>query len=189
VRGLLLVREALAFTLVRWLPRNFAETMVTLGLVPRSARKYLQLLFQRYTGDVTIVPAATIGDYMRILANPTNAFVDRCITIGMRQTWKKLSFIRARTAIELALDAGVRKLQRELAGHALQSAPSSHGLHDDSGIARSRSGGSSRTPVGAHVPTAALEARDLMTSPTHSGLPPVDQSRSRRLSLPIGSQG
>lgn len=163
--------------------------MVTLGIVPKSARKYLQLLFQRYTGDVTIVPAATIGDYMRILANPTNAFVDRCITIGMRQTWKKLSFIRARTAIELALDAGVRKLQRELAGHTLQAVPSSQTLHDDAGIVRSRSSGSARAHSGPTVASTVLEARDLMTSPTSGGLPPVDHNRSRRMSLPVGSQG
>lgn len=32
-----------------------------------------------------------------------------------------MSFIRARCAVEIALDAGVRKLQRDLAGAAVRS--------------------------------------------------------------------
>ena len=43
---------------------------------------------------------------------------------GQRQTWKKMSFIRARCAVEIALDAGVRKLQRDLAGAAVRSGAS-----------------------------------------------------------------
>ena len=53
-----------------------------MGLVPRFLRRYMVLIFQRYTGDITLVPAATVGDYMRLLSNPTNDYVDRCIIAG-----------------------------------------------------------------------------------------------------------
>ena len=84
----------------------------------------------------------------------------------MRETWKKLSFIRARCAIELALDAGVRKLQRELAGQALHHSSSrqlisdTHAPADEFAIPRTHSG---RTPQGANrtVTVLPVEARDV----------------------------
>lgn len=62
--------------------RHWAQMLCTLGLVPKAARKYMTLIFQRYTGDVTIVPAATLGDYLRLLSNPTTHYVERCINAG-----------------------------------------------------------------------------------------------------------
>jgi hypothetical protein len=99
--------------------RNCTELLCTLGLVPRVVRKYLALLWQRYRGDITIVPAASLGDYSRILSNPSASFIERCTVQGMRRTWPKLSFIRARCAIEQALDSGVRMLQREVTRRAV----------------------------------------------------------------------
>ncbi len=40
-------------------------------MIPRPVRKYLSILWQRYRGDITIVPYASLSDYARILSNPS----------------------------------------------------------------------------------------------------------------------
>ncbi len=42
-----------------------------MGLIPRPLRKYLTILWQRYRGDITIVPYASLSDYASILSNPS----------------------------------------------------------------------------------------------------------------------
>lgn len=68
----------------------------------------------------TVIPILVL--YCRVLyvrAIPGIHVAPVYVVTGMRQTWKKLSFIRARCAIELALDAGVKRLQVEVAGQTV----------------------------------------------------------------------
>ena len=51
--------------------RTVTEGLAMLGLIPRPLRKYLTILWQRYRGDITIVPYASISDYAGILSNPS----------------------------------------------------------------------------------------------------------------------
>ena len=83
-----------------WLARIVTETLSSLGLIPRPLRKYLALLWQRYRGDITIVPYASVSDYARILSNPSREFIEKCTIEGARRTWPKLPLIEARCAIE-----------------------------------------------------------------------------------------
>ncbi len=48
-----------------------------MGLIPRPLRKYLTILWQRYRGDITIVPYASLSDYASILSNPSEFFLLR----------------------------------------------------------------------------------------------------------------
>ncbi|KAK3496241.1 acyl transferase/acyl hydrolase/lysophospholipase [Neurospora crassa] len=81
------------------------------GIFPGLLTKLRSILSQRYSGDITILPELELQDLPRILKNPTSEFMLRNCLIGERATWPKLSRIRDRLAIELALDQAVHALR------------------------------------------------------------------------------
>jgi TAG lipase/steryl ester hydrolase/phospholipase A2/LPA acyltransferase len=85
--------------------------LVELGIFPNLCTKLRSVLSQRYSGDITIVPEISPYDLPRILKNPTSEFMMRNCLIGEKTTWPKLSRIRDRCAIELALDRAVHALR------------------------------------------------------------------------------
>ncbi|KAK3321985.1 patatin-domain-containing protein [Apodospora peruviana] len=85
--------------------------LTELGIFPNLFTKLQSILSQRYSGDITILPEIAIQDLPRILKNPTSDFMLRNCRIGERATWPKLSRIRDRCAIELALDQAVHALR------------------------------------------------------------------------------
>lgn len=82
-----------------------------LGIFPNLCTKLRTVLNQRYSGDITILPEISPYDLPRILKNPTSEFMLRNCLVGERATWPKLSRIRDRCAIELALDRAVHALR------------------------------------------------------------------------------
>ncbi|KAH8885797.1 patatin-domain-containing protein [Thozetella sp. PMI_491] len=85
--------------------------LTELGICPNLFTKLRSILSQKYSGDITILPEIAIQDLPNILSNPTSAFMLRTCLAGERAAWPKLSRIRDRCAIELALDRAVHRLR------------------------------------------------------------------------------
>ncbi|EQK97575.1 Acyl transferase/acyl hydrolase/lysophospholipase [Ophiocordyceps sinensis CO18] len=87
------------------------QFMADLGVFPNLMTKCRGVLSQKYSGDITILPEITMHDLPRLMRNPTADFMLRSSVLGERATWPKLSRIRDRCAIELALDGAVHRLR------------------------------------------------------------------------------
>ncbi|KAI0018541.1 acyl transferase/acyl hydrolase/lysophospholipase [Xylariomycetidae sp. FL0641] len=85
--------------------------MAEIGIFPNIVSKLRSILSQKYSGDINILPAVGVLDLPKILANPSTEFMLRSCLLGERATWPKLSRIRDRCAIELALDRAVHALR------------------------------------------------------------------------------
>lgn len=85
-----------------------------LGIFPNLLNKLLCVLSQRYSGNITILPEIPVNDLPLILKNPTPEFMLRNCLIGEKATWPKLSRIRDRLGIELALDQAVHRLRARI---------------------------------------------------------------------------
>ncbi|KAI1394884.1 patatin-domain-containing protein [Hypoxylon fuscum] len=87
------------------------QFMAEIGIFPTLVSKLRSILSQKYSGDINILPAMGIWDLPKVLKNPTTDFMIRSCLLGERATWPKLSRIRDRCAIELALDRAVHALR------------------------------------------------------------------------------
>ena len=87
------------------------QFLAELGIFPNLVTKLRSILSQKYSGDINILPEIAIQDLPRILSNPNSEFMLRCCLAGERATWPKMSRIRDRCAIELALDRAVHALR------------------------------------------------------------------------------
>jgi len=87
------------------------QFLTEMNVFPNLFTKLRCILSQRYSGDITILPEIAVQDLPLILKNPTSEFMQRNCLIGERATWPKLSRVRDRCAIELALDHAVHALR------------------------------------------------------------------------------
>lgn len=87
------------------------QVLAEIGIFPNLVTKLRSILSQKYSGDINILPAIGVLDLPKILKNPTTDFMFRSCLLGERATWPKLSRIRDRCAIELALDRAVHALR------------------------------------------------------------------------------
>ncbi|KAJ1963578.1 Lipase 5 [Dispira parvispora] len=71
------------------------------------------VLAQKYTGDITILPWVSLGDYWTVIVNPTLDILTRYMRLGERATWPKLSIIRNHCQIELFLDHALYVLRSQ----------------------------------------------------------------------------
>ncbi|CAG7564406.1 unnamed protein product [Fusarium equiseti] len=85
--------------------------LAELGIMPNLATKFQSVLSQKYSGDINILPEMGLNDLPRLLRNPSPEFMMRACLMGERATWPKLSRVRDRCAIELALDRAVHRLR------------------------------------------------------------------------------
>ncbi|KAF3762216.1 patatin-domain-containing protein [Cryphonectria parasitica EP155] len=85
--------------------------LAELGIIPTAVTKLRSVLSQKYSGDITILPEHNVNDLPRILKNPTVDFMERATLSGERATWPKLSRIRDRCAVELAIDRSIQTLR------------------------------------------------------------------------------
>jgi TAG lipase/steryl ester hydrolase/phospholipase A2/LPA acyltransferase len=85
--------------------------LAELGIFPNLVTKARSVLSQKYSGDITILPAIEYKHFPRMLKNPTSDFMVQSCLAGERATWPKLSRIRNRCAVELELDAAVQALR------------------------------------------------------------------------------
>ncbi|KAH6672465.1 acyl transferase/acyl hydrolase/lysophospholipase [Halenospora varia] len=87
------------------------QVLAELGVFPNLITKCRSVLSQKYSGDITILPAIDYKDFPRMLKNPTMDFMLQACLCGEKATWPKLSMIRNHCAIELELDAAVQRLR------------------------------------------------------------------------------
>ncbi|KAL8142974.1 hypothetical protein V2J09_016006 [Rumex salicifolius] len=89
-----------------------------------------KLFAQDWEGHVTVVMPATLGQYLKLIQNPSHMELQKAANQGRRCTWEKLSAIKANCAIELALDECVailnhmRRLKRSAERAAAASSSS-----------------------------------------------------------------
>ncbi|KAL2019374.1 hypothetical protein VTK56DRAFT_9754 [Thermocarpiscus australiensis] len=87
------------------------QFLTEMGVCPNLLSKVRCILSQRYSGDITILPEISLQDFGNLLSNPTPDFMIRNCRAGERATWPRLSRIRDRLGIELALDQAVHALR------------------------------------------------------------------------------
>ncbi|WYZ43808.1 hypothetical protein EsH8_VII_000244 [Colletotrichum jinshuiense] len=85
--------------------------LAEIGVFPNLVTKLRSILSQKYSGDINILPEVNVHDIPKILSNPSPEFMMRACLMGERATWPKLSRVRDRCAIELALDRAVHRLR------------------------------------------------------------------------------
>lgn len=87
------------------------QFLAELGIFPTAVTKLRSVLSQKYSGDITILPEFNVHDLPRILKNPSIDYMQRSTLSGARATWPKLSRIRDRCAVELAIDRSIQTLR------------------------------------------------------------------------------
>lgn len=75
----------------------------------------VSILNQKYTGDITILPEVSFPLVLKVLSNPTPAFMAESMAKGERATWPEIDRIRSRTSVERAIDTGVRTMREQVA--------------------------------------------------------------------------
>lgn len=88
---------------------------VTMGLVPKILEA---TLFQRLSGDITIVPPFKVSMYTNIISNPTWDTIKQFMQDALRCTWPNISVIRSHCQVELMLDRSARSLAKLYQGRA-----------------------------------------------------------------------
>lgn len=79
--------------------------------------KFISLLSQSYSGDITILPDFYISDFKKIFVNPTPEFISDFIIRGARSTWPKITIINNHCGVEFELDRAITVLRgRTLSG-------------------------------------------------------------------------
>lgn len=95
------------------------QQLCDLHLLPRP---FADLVRQKWTGDITIVPDVSWGDYKHVVDNPSPARTRHCACASEHKTWEYISDVRVRCSVELALDDAIRRLKLAL-GPAADAKP------------------------------------------------------------------
>ncbi|VVT47496.1 uncharacterized protein SAPINGB_P001740 [Magnusiomyces paraingens] len=85
-----------------------------LGLFQNLSSKLRAVISQQYAGDITILPEISLGDLKDLFKNPTKEKFLEAHLRGQRALWPKMSLIRNRCAIELALDKSIHELRKRM---------------------------------------------------------------------------
>ncbi|KAF1958888.1 patatin-domain-containing protein [Byssothecium circinans] len=87
------------------------EMLAEMGVFPNAVTKAKSVLSQRYSGDITILPAISYTNFPKVLSNPTTDFMLHCLLAGEQATWPKVARIRNHVSIELALYDSINKMR------------------------------------------------------------------------------
>lgn len=87
------------------------QFLAELHIFPTTITKLRSVLSQKYSGDITILPEFNVHDLPRILKNPDVEFMERSTLSGERATWPRISRIRDRCVVELAIDRSIQTLR------------------------------------------------------------------------------
>ncbi|KAI8062118.1 acyl transferase/acyl hydrolase/lysophospholipase [Gongronella butleri] len=102
--------QVLKLELSKWL-----KVLRDLDLLPKVMNQdWSSIWLQKFDGEVTILPKASLSDWRYLVADPDEKRIERLLESGQLQTWPKVAMIRNRLAIEKAISSGRRKL-RDLA--------------------------------------------------------------------------
>jgi len=84
--------------------KHRVNQLAMIGIFPKAATRYFNLITQTYIGNITIFPKADINDYLTILSNPSPDTLRHGLTIGARRVFPKVNHIAALLVIEKALE-------------------------------------------------------------------------------------
>lgn len=142
------------------------HVLTELGVLPNLFTKVSNVLSQRYSGDITIVPQVQYSQMLNVLKNPTTEYMVSAQLFGERATWPQVDRIRNHCAIELALDNAVHELRARIAFPS--STTGTHGKTRlrtmSGGLAHTRlngqrsSSGTNRRQQGLHTPSRKKSA-------------------------------
>ncbi|KAG9070276.1 hypothetical protein KI688_009613 [Linnemannia hyalina] len=85
------------------------------GILPHV---FVQLVEEKVSGNVTIVPEVQLQDFLTVVSNPTHESIQYWILKGEQSTWPFLSMLKYRLMIELALDRILLQLRAEASASA-----------------------------------------------------------------------
>lgn len=98
--------------------RSLVLLVDDLGFVPRRFHWVVNFFFQKYTGDITLVPNIRSWNFPKnfryVLVNPTEDHYEDCMLLSQQSTWPKVNFIRASCRIEQTLNTCVEHLRSRL---------------------------------------------------------------------------
>jgi hypothetical protein len=77
-------------------------------------KTFVNIASQKYSGDVTLYPAVEMGEFFKILTNPTEERFGQCIRKAELYTFRQLAIIKNHCDIEFTLDECVRKIRGEM---------------------------------------------------------------------------
>ncbi|CAK7218506.1 Lipase 5 [Sporothrix bragantina] len=107
------------FYTLGWLSKSeaiyYLETLVDMGLFRGGLSMLLQMLNQRYTADINILPRMSLAWGTNLIRNPTTEFMLEACRVGEQATWPSISRIEQACAVELALDKAVHTLRERIA--------------------------------------------------------------------------
>ncbi|CAK7203701.1 Lipase 5 [Sporothrix eucalyptigena] len=102
-----------------WLSKSeaiyYLETLVDMGMFRGGLSMLLQMLNQRYTADINILPRMSLAWGTNLIRNPTTEFMLEACRVGEQATWPSISRIEQACAVELALDKAVHTLRERIA--------------------------------------------------------------------------
>ena len=114
------------------------EMLAEMGVFPNAITKARSVLSQRYSGDITILPAIAYSNFPKVLSNPTTDFMLSSLLTGEQATWPKLSRIRNHVAVELALHDSINKMRPHVHFNQTQSERRLGNLTQSADIGRAR---------------------------------------------------
>lgn len=97
---------------------HYLQIIHEMDISKNLAMKIISVLSQRYSGDITILPALEIGDFVKIFENPTPDFLLDFVLRGARAAWPKVTLINNHCGVEFKLDMAISKLRGRLIASA-----------------------------------------------------------------------
>ncbi|KAL8634857.1 MAG: hypothetical protein Q9228_007589, partial [Teloschistes exilis] len=97
--------------LVSWEIHHRLSQLDSLGLLPTSIRRLL--IDESIPGaSLTLVPAFSPGDFLKLLETPTKESLEYWILHGERSVWPAVSALKVRCAVEVELDRSYQLVRR-----------------------------------------------------------------------------
>lgn len=87
------------------------QILSQLRIFPNLCNKTRNMLSQKYSGDITILPKVEMLDLGKLLKNPTAEFMLKACREGERATWPLLGRVKCAVEVELELDKAVGELR------------------------------------------------------------------------------
>ncbi|KAG0226592.1 hypothetical protein BGX31_007248 [Mortierella sp. GBA43] len=89
-----------------------------IGILPHFI---VQMVEEKVSGNVTIIPEVQLQDFKTLISNPTHKSIQYWILKGEQSTWPFLPMLKYRLMIELALDRILLQLRAEASASAIQA--------------------------------------------------------------------
>ncbi|KAL1919537.1 uncharacterized protein VTP21DRAFT_2230 [Calcarisporiella thermophila] len=87
--------------------------LLELGVMPSLLKRAQDIVSQRYSGDITILPDIPYADFLKIAENPSRQFLMNAFIRGDKATRPKISIIQNHCKIELTIDSILHRLRRK----------------------------------------------------------------------------